>query len=234
MPYAISNGNLKTNLCEDKLCEDELTEVYSRASQFVVDCGFEDEIEWQRSRQLEQMTETQFLSEAAWVVLSSGMRETVIRSKFPSISKSFHHWESADEIHQNAKVCREQALTYFGHSGKISAILTIVEHVAETGIDSVKEELASSGVSFISNFPYMGPATSYHLAKNLGLDVAKPDRHLIRITEAAGYDSPDSLCRTIADYTGESIAVIDVILWRYATLRDDYIDTFSIYSPPNN
>lgn len=210
-----------------RLGESELIEVFLRASQFVIDCGFEGEIEWQRSRNLEQVTESEFLSQAAWVVLSSGMRESVIRSRFEYISESFHYWRDADKIRNDADSCRERALRHFGHAGKISAILSIISYVADSGIDDLKLKLRESGVEFLRNFAYMGPATAYHLAKNIGLQVVKPDRHLVRLSLVAGFDSPDGLCREISRHTGENVAVIDVILWRYATLRDDYLEAFA-------
>lgn len=209
------------------LGESELIEVFLRASQFVIDCGFEGEIEWQRNRNLERVTESEFLSEAAWVVLSSGMRESVIRSRFQYISESFHHWRDAAKIRDDADSCRKRALRHFGHAGKISAILSIVSYVADTGIDDLKLKLRTSGVEFLRGFAYLGPATAYHLAKNIGLDVVKPDRHLVRLSLVAGFDSPDSFCREISKHTGDRIAVIDVILWRYATLRDDYLEAFA-------
>lgn len=228
MEYAIADGATSgKSSSAPRLADSELFELFTRATQFVVDCGFEDEIEWQRDRCLENLTESEFLSEAAWVVLSSGMRETVIRSRFLAISEAFHYWEDADAISQDADVCRDRALQCFRHEGKISAIVSIVSHVADIGLESVKLHLQASGVDYLSTFPYMGPATSYHFAKNIGLDVVKPDRHLLRISVAAGFDSPDELCRVVSEHAGESVAVVDLILWRYATLRGDYLETFA-------
>ena len=68
----------------------------------------------------------------------------------------------------------------------------------------------------------MGPVTSCHLAKNLGMEIVKPDRHLTRLAEKAGYDTVEQMCRTIADIVGDTLSVIDVVFWRYATIADAY------------
>ena len=61
--------------------------------------------------------------------------------------------------------------------------------------------------------------TCWHLAKNLGFQVAKPDRHLIRISKKAGFATPNDLCAAVAEVTGEPINVVDLVLWRYAALN---------------
>jgi hypothetical protein len=72
----------------------------------------------------------------------------------------------------------------------------------------------------------MGPATSHHLAKNIGLDVVKADRHLLRIAEKAGYNCPDELCETISEYVGDKKSVVDVVIWRFAATQSNYLDFF--------
>ncbi len=209
-----------------RLQDRELSEVFLRSRQFVIDCGYSDEIEWQRNLKFESLTESIFLSESAWVILNSGMRESVVRGKFKELSEVFFNWESAERIHKNIEPCRVKALGIFNHKGKISAILSISRIVSDGGFESIKNKIEIRRIDFLVTLPFIGPITSYHLAKNIGMDVVKPDRHLVRIADVAGFDSPDELCGRISECTGEYVAVIDVVLWRYATLRKDYLDLF--------
>jgi len=199
---------------------------YLAAKRTVIAQGYANEIDWQDSVLFDACTEQVFLREAAWVVLSSGMRESVIRKKFPSITAAFLGWESADRIAQTSDRCRSQALQHFNHNGKIDAILTISKHVSLFGFETVRKRIEDEGVNFITQLPFMGPATSLHLAKNLGFPVAKPDRHLIRMAEAAGYTSPEQMCNDISDIVSDRVQVVDLVLWRYATLREDYLEIF--------
>jgi len=41
-----------------------------------------------------------------------------------------------------------------------------------------------------------------------------------------GYNDAHSLCSEIAGVTDEPIPVIDIVLWRYATLHRPYLDRF--------
>ncbi|MGO9022294.1 MAG: hypothetical protein ACLQVJ_28485 [Syntrophobacteraceae bacterium] len=192
--------------------------LYLRAKKAVLDAGYGDEVEWQASISFEEVDENHFLREAAWVVLSSGMRETVVRKKFPEISHAFFEWESARKISARADQCRQNALACFGHLGKINAIIFISAHVERHGFGSVQRAIEAEGIPYIMQFPFMGPATSFHFAKNIGLSVVKPDRHLVRIAKRLGYKSPEALCSEISNLTGDRVSVVDIVLWRYATL----------------
>lgn len=65
--------------------------------------------------------------------------------------------------------------------------------------------------------PFIGKVTKYHLARNLGMDFAKPDRHLTRI--AAKYNTNvHELCRALSLESGDRIGTVDVVLWRATNL----------------
>jgi hypothetical protein len=200
---------------------------YLLAKKFVITAGFQDEIDWQEDRSLARIEEPDFLREAAWVVLSSGMREAVIRKHFPAVSVAFCEWESALRILERKERCREQALTVFGHRGKIDAILEIARRVGYEGFQAVKDKISQQGPTYIQTLPFMGKATAFHLAKNLGLDVVKPDRHLVRVSEFAGYPSPHEMCVQIAESLGERVSVVDLVIWRFATLNTNYVHVFT-------
>jgi hypothetical protein len=204
----------------------ELASAYMRAKRHVIDSGYAYEIDWQDAVAFDSITERDFLREAAWVVLSCGMRESVIRSKFPAISLAFLEWESAERIVTHRRACYEKALGYFNHHKKMEAILNIAEHVLESKFPIVQNFVRQDGIGYLMQLPYMGPATSRHFAKNIGLSMAKPDRHLVRIAIRTGYQSPQTMCGDIAATVGDKVAVVDLVLWRYATLHKNYLDLF--------
>lgn len=177
------------------------------------------EIEWQRSRVLRDFNEEEFLCEAAWVVLNSGFKESVVRSKFDYISLCFLDWCSAKEITEARDQCISSALLEFGHLGKISAIARVAEIVAERGFSDFKKAVLGDPIAELKKLPHVGPITVWHLAKNLGFNVAKPDRHLVRLASEHGYQCVHAFCETIAHHTGEKVAVVDLVLWRYMVDR---------------
>lgn len=203
-----------------------LASAYLTAKQVVIDEGFASEIDWQDGVAFDNITETDLLREAAWVILSSGMSEVVVRRKFPDISGAFFEWESARKIVVGRTKCRNVALSCFNNPRKIDAIIHVADHVFKTGVDSVRQAILDEGVTYIMRLPYMGPATAYHFAKNIGLPAAKPDRHLRRIAQKTGYYTPQLMCSDIATMLNEKIAVVDLVLWRYATLHRNYLTLF--------
>ncbi len=59
---------------------------YIGVKEHVVHSGFAWEIDWQEQLSLEKVTESHILREQAWVVLSSGMRATVVAGLFARVS----------------------------------------------------------------------------------------------------------------------------------------------------
>jgi hypothetical protein len=99
--------------------------------------------------------------------------------------------------------------------------------VSRDGFDAVQNAIVNCGPNYLRQFAYLGPATSLHLAKNIGLNVVKPDRHLVRISSVFGCNSPDEMCQQISMAIGKKVSVIDTVFWRYATIQRDYVSEFS-------
>lgn len=202
-----------------------LASTYLDAKQAVIEAGFAWESDWQATITFERLTEPWFLREAAWVILCSGMRESVIRDRFKPLSEAFLGWRSAREIITARRACRRRALATFNHRPKIDAIIEIADRVAKTSFESVRANVAQGGIDYLRTLPFIGPVTSYHLAKNIGLQVAKPDRHLTRIAEMFGFHSVQRMCSTISELIYDPIPVVDVVLWRFAALHRQYCRT---------
>jgi hypothetical protein len=200
-----------------------LKDAFHFARSYVTECGFAGEIEWQDSVSLERLAESTFLQEYAWVVLASGMREAVVRRKFPQISECFWSWSSAQMIACHSKDCVTAALLIFHHEQKMRAIVSTAELIANQGFVVFKEQLEREPLETLRGLPFIGPITQYHLAKNIGVDVAKPDRHLVRIADLFGYQSVHDFCGEVASVTCSRVAVVDLIFWRFATLERNYL-----------
>jgi hypothetical protein len=203
---------------------------YLLAKRRVIAAGYEDEISWQEDAKTRPLTERRFLRESAWVVLSAGLRESVVRSRFPLILSAFHGLEKASSVVTDDSSCTEVALSAFNSRPKIHAIVGICRHVHELGFGRVEARLRTDGVSYLQTLPFIGPVTSWHLAKNLGFSVAKPDRHLCRIAALFKYDDVAGLCDDVGGYVGDDPAVVDVVLWRFSTLERDYLRSLESFA----
>ncbi len=192
--------------------------LYEHAESHVLSAGYGWELDWQRRRIAEGFTEQDLLREAAWVILCSGFRESYVRNAFDYISLCFCDWESSKEITKNKSACIDSAKCQFRNHKKLNAIATVADTIYENGFERIKTELRSNPIETLQLFPFIGPITSWHLAKNLGFNVAKNDRHLARLANAHGFSDGHSLCDTISKATGELTGIVDIVLWRYAVL----------------
>lgn len=206
----------------------KLVHKYFDAKDFVIQEGYGWEIDWQSERSFERLTEQEFLKETAWVILSSGFRESIVSRLFPQISESYLNWEDSILISESIDDCHHKALEVFHNTKKIDAISSSILRVATEGFQNIKRKIQKFGIAYLQGFPFIGPVTGIHLLKNIGLQVAKPDRHLNKIAKTTGFESAQELCEWIKDKVGDEIAEIDVILWRFATLKPDYVAHFCI------
>jgi hypothetical protein len=211
----------------ERIMDNNLMLKYQFAKTIVQYEGFRDEILWQTNIRFENLNETTFLQEIAWVILASGMKESIIRNRFEALSNCFYDWSSAKKIIFNREKCKSSALKIFNNEQKISAILNAADQVNSIGFEKLKKKIISNPISFLQTFDYIGPITVYHLAKNIGLPVAKPDRHLVKIAQQENYCDVQSFCGEISRLSGDPVPVVDIVFWRFATIDNDYLNVLS-------
>jgi hypothetical protein len=107
-------------------------------------------------------------------------------------------------------------MAVFRNERKIDAILESAEHIRITGFARFKQAVARDPITTLQRLPMLGPITSHHLAKSLGLQAAKSDRHLQRIADALGFSGVAEMCRKLCEHSGDPISVVDIVLWRFA------------------
>lgn len=190
-------------------------EVFRKAEQFVRRNGFASEIDWCDNRpSFADIDERRFLTEYAWVVFNSGMRNKVIEDKWVSLTSAFQLFIPF-MVSRFSEQVREKALAIFGNHKKVDAVIKTAKKIVQEGFEkSMREQIKEKPLEYLETFPFIGPVTKYHLARNLGFDFIKPDRHLVRLASKFNM-SPFELCQQIHDKTGRRLGTIDVILWRY-------------------
>jgi len=189
--------------------------VFTQASDYVRRAGLYTEVEWQRRTALEAFTETELLREAAWVILCSGFREATVRRYFDHISLCFCDWESASSIVDAGPACKLAARSAIGNEAKLNAIVGVATLVERVGFPTFKQAIVADPINELRRLPFIGSITVWHLAKNLGLNTAKPDRHLVRLSERLGFADAFAFCNAVAEAVGEEPKVVDLIVRRF-------------------
>jgi hypothetical protein len=172
---------------------------YRGLKEQLVQLGWADEIEWASNIELPESPEA-FWGEYAWVVINAGMREQIARKIWTKVRPAVMSGRSAHDE--------------FGHRSKADAIDLVWSKRHE--LHHELQELFTDQAKLIwcDGLPWIGPITKYHLAKNIGLDVAKPDRHLVRLSR----DDVQNFCRNLSELSGDRVACVDTVLWRAANL----------------
>lgn len=209
----------------------DLISSYVIAKREVVRAGYIDEIAWQHRTRVADVDHISFTREAAWVVLSAGMREQVVRSIFGRLGDALHHWDPHEIARDEGAPAR--ALTVFRHQGKINAIRSIANTAAALTADELRALLQEDPRRFLLRLPYVGPVTWAHLAKNLGMEVVKADRHLVRLARACRRLSAADLCFEIGSWLDEPVSVVDLVLWRYSVLHAQHCSISRCDRPPH-
>lgn len=196
-----------------------ILDLFRTAEKTVIKSGYGWEIEWQRELKFSSFSESDFLRETAWVIFCSGFKERTVRKNFGYISLCFCDWESAKEIVEHRHSCFLTAYSAFKNERKLNAIINVAETICETGFSNFLKSVQENPIQKLQELPFIGPITTWHLAKNLGLNVAKNDRHLARMALNWGYSDAHEFCEEISELTGDPSSVVDVILWRFAAIH---------------
>ena len=152
-------------------------------------------IEWSENVQPPTKAE-EFAAEAIYVICNSGLSNKVAAPMAVRCLAALAAGGSSSMV--------------FGHPGKSAAIDSIWQQ-REALFERYCRE--NDKVALLSELPWIGPVTKYHLAKNLGADTAKPDVHLERLARRERTTTHE-LCQRLARQTGYRVATIDTILWR--------------------
>lgn len=137
-----------------------------------------------------------FAMETIYVIVNSGMKHKVAQGIFDRC--------------KFALIEGQPVINYFKHKGKVAAIERVW---AERQVFFDGYMAATDKVEFCKTIPWVGGITCYHLAKNFGAQVAKPDVHLQRLADLEGVTA-QALCERLAKETGYKISTVDTILWR--------------------
>lgn len=161
--------------------------------------GHGDDLAWSESC-TEPTNAEDFALETVFVICNSGMRFIVASGIYRRVRGALRSGRSAS--------------TEFGHDGKAAAI-DLIWRDRDALFAAYK--VATDKLEFLESLPWIGKTTKFHLAKNFGMQYAKPDVHLVRLANTFE-SSPQALCEALSQRTGLKVATIDTLLWRGAAI----------------
>lgn len=173
---------------------------YLDLKQGVINKGYEQDIAW--AEDIKKCNDSaEFCQQYIFVLCNSGMKAQIAAVIYQRILQAIIDNVDISDV--------------FGHKGKVGAMKAIIKAHKTTFQEYLKSE---NKLEFCESLPWIGPITKYHLAKNLGENFIKPDRHLVRIAKEYNID-PFELCDKLAEITGDNLHTVDTVLWRAANLK---------------
>lgn len=180
---------------------------YQDLREKIIEMGYGEEVAWAQA--LEGPVSAEDLwREYAWVVINAGMKNQIAQKIWDKVRPVVEGGGSAHNV--------------FGHKAKAEAIdvgwayrdLRFVELSRMRGDPTCS---INTVLAWCEELPWVGPVTSFHLAKNLGFDIAKPDRWLVRVALAAA-EPVQALCERLSRESGDRVATVDLVIWRACNL----------------
>ena len=153
-----------------------------------------------------------FLRQYLWVIYVSGFRNAVVEKHFDSLKIGFHDLDldriaALESIDARTLPIRNQR--------KADAFLEGCRLIHREGWDAFKERLREARRATLSELPFMGPATSRHMALALGIeDTEKPDTWIIQCAAKCSTTVEQMVTFLSTEY-GLSRQRVDAYLWQY-------------------
>lgn len=171
------------------------------------------------------VTEHYFMREYTWCVHVSGFSARVISKKFDDILR-VHNIEDVPGHYvpitsDNIITDFSQVYAVYKNKNKAKAIQAVRQIILQLGWPEfmncyVRHGEVGPTPETLQRLPFLGPALSCHIARNLGnQDAVKPDLHLVRLAEKYHLSSVTELCQEINESLGltRPLGYIDLVLW---------------------
>ena len=182
-----------------------------------------------------------FLTDYLHVIFVSGFRNSVVEEHFDTIVKRFHGLD-LDRIAAMKSI--DAKTLPIRHQRKADAFLRGCKLIHAEGWKAFKQRMREHGRIVLTELPYMGPATSRHLATAIGLeDTEKPDTWMKQCAAACSATVEEMVTFLSREHELPRQKV-DAYLWEYcrdnqripnysdpATDKPDLANAFSLKWP---
>ena len=188
--------------------EQAIDKLFSKAQRYCR--GIEYDAKWVYQVSPDTITPQEFFEEYIWVVYACNFKVTHLGGLWKPLCEAYGNYEALDGSR------RQAVLNVIDNERKWSAVHRTALMMQGFGWDEFRK-LCLDEIDSITLLGFIGPVTKFHLARNLGFDVAKPDRWMCRIANKTGWESVSSMCEYLSEKHGLSVKEVDIILWEYAS-----------------
>lgn len=153
-----------------------------------------------------------FLRDYLHVIFVSGFRNSVVEEHFDTIVKRFHNLD-LDRIAAMKSI--DAKTLPIRNQRKADAFLKGCKLIHAEGWEAFKQRMREHGRIVLKELPYMGPATSRHLATAIGLeDTEKPDTWMKQCATACSA-TVEEMVTFLSREHELTRQQVDAFLWQY-------------------
>jgi len=207
---------------------------------------------------LENLSDSYIFRELCWVIYCSGFRFDIVKKYWPSLSKGYCFFDVhkvasfLSDIENHAyEICR---ISGFNNLKKAKWCIQNAQRIIELNHEkgdfgglkgffrhiSLKEpfELVEFAPILVKDLKFkgIGNTTIFHLLKNFGINIFKPDIHVRRFLANIGLIKNDnslfkdicSAMQYLSDCTGLNIIELDTLLFNYGRIAKDCVDLYKM------
>lgn len=154
-----------------------------------------------------------FLRQYLWVIYVSGFRNAVVEKHFDGLKVAFHDLDlkrivAMDGVDAQSLPIRNQP--------KADAFLKGCRVIHDLGWPEFKERLSEKKMAALRQLPWMGPATTRHMALALGIaDTEKPDTWMKQCARKCSATTVEEMVTFLGRAYGIKRQEVDAYLWQY-------------------
>lgn len=220
-------------------CQCCLVMLWARAMRAILNnkCAVKDVVA-QRQRDPRQIQDKDFFRECAWAIYVAGFKAETVRKKWPKLEQAFCYWDYK-QVCQNKNHVAKAATQAINRPDKADAVVRIAERMCQSGWATIKKQLLdgltlnNQGnfvphrelIEYLDKYPMIGEVSAIYILKNIGYDVAKPDKLLKELAGKFGYPKNtrgvQQFTSDISQLVGERISVVDTVLWNAISSKAD-------------
>ena len=215
--------------------------IFDKENSISINDNFEREINERRTRIFNKdKPDSYFFETLVRDIHNAGMKAKVVTSKLPYIRKAFSDFDiikvskyddnDLKNLMNNPKIIRREIKlkSCIANSRKMKAYSEKYGSFGEY-LDQKKSDIAQLKRELME-FKYVKDAVSVDFLKDIGMDLIKPDRHVLRIFFRLGLISSENSFNeaiTVAEAfrraTNERLSVIDSVFWMYGGSGDGHL-----------
>ena len=153
-----------------------------------------------------------FLRQYLWTIYVAGFRNSVVEKHINAISRAFHDLDLEKIVAMESIDARTLPIR---HQRKADAFLRGCKMIHAEGWRAFKERVSERGRAALQELPYMGPATSQHMALALGIEDTEKADTWIKQCATACSASVDQMVTFLSREHGLTRQQVDGYLWQF-------------------